>query len=177
MAVIIFEGPDGGGKSTLINRVAKMLTNRKVITSEGPEKHKGEINERIRRYHGMYYEAENENWVFDRHPCVSQGIYGLIHDQDPPLPVLVDELYRMNPIFIYCRPISEKPDHTATAEWDTPEYLANVDANYGKLLAEYDRWAVERANIIYRIGDDMTVIGDLIRTLTWERNIGYADNV
>jgi predicted ATPase len=166
MNAIIFEGPDGGGKSTLIDHLTSRVTVDSVTRSEGPEKYDGEINDRVVRYHSlMAQEGVMTPMVFDRHPCISQPIYGIIHNQNPPKQKLIDELYRMKPLMIYCRPMGAVT-HTAEKEWDTPEFLANVDRNYHLLVEAYDRWALEHATLTYRIGDDMDMVVRFIKA--WE---------
>lgn len=165
MVLVIFEGPDGGGKSTLIEHVKSKMVIDACIVSEGPEKYKGEMDDRVRRYHALARAQRNAPLIFDRHPCISQPIYGLIHNQPPPAVELVNYLYAFKPFIIYCRPMGG-PNHTASeAEWDTPEFLANVDRNFDKLVAEYDAWSLRHANLTYRIGDPMDRIVDIINTL------------
>ena len=158
--MIILEGPDGGGKSTLAELLAQTL-NLNHIRSEGPEKYPGEINERISKYHKEY--GGRHNAMFDRHPCVSQLAYSLVHQQSKPDDKLVARLYTMRPLFIYCRPDPTNKTHTASGEWDTPEYLRSVEDNYDKLMKWYDQWALWNAHYIYRIGDPVRPIEDLIK--------------
>lgn len=149
--IIVLEGPDGGGKTTL----AKELVNRlrvQYMPSEGPARGPGEIDNRIRRYLDL-----RGHFLFDRHPCVSQLAYRVVHDQPPPDPELIEKFYALKPIFIYCRP-SSMGNHQASGEWDTPEYLAAIDKNFGALLEWYDMWAVRHANHIYRIGDNVNAL-------------------
>lgn len=157
--MIVLEGPDGGGKSTLAQRLSENLE-MKIVPSEGPEKYDGEIDERIMRYHMEY--AGRHNILFDRHPCVSQMAYSLVHQQSKPNEQLVNRFYQSRPLLIYCRPDPSNVRHEATGEWDTKEYLAKVDKNYGKLMQWYDVWASWHANYIYRIGDPMSPLERLI---------------
>lgn len=162
--MVVLEGPDGGGKTTLGQLLAQTL-GYELRLSEGPEKFPGEIDARILRYAREY--TNRKDVIFDRHPCVSQIAYRQIHSQTEPNVELVNDFYRMKPLLIYCRPDPAKVTHTATGEWDTPEYLAKVDAGFEKLMTWYDRWAVWNAHHIYRIGDNVRVIEDLIRA--WRR--------
>lgn len=157
--IIVLEGPDGGGKTTLASHLVREL-NLTRIPSEGPARGPGEIDERIRRYHQL-----DGRLLFDRHPCVSQLAYRVVHDQPPPDAKLIEQFYAMKPVFIYCRP-PNKSNHQASGEWDTPEYLASIDKNFGALLEWYDLWAVRHAKYIYRIGDDISA---LVSALQWEK--------
>jgi len=169
MVTVVFEGPDGGGKSTLINHVQQTLKAR-VVRSEGPEKYPGEINDRISRYLQLNAAMLDcgMDVLYDRHPCVSQIAYGLVHQQSAPDSRLVTELYNQKPLFIYCRPDPAGGNHTATGEWDTAEYLAKVNENFGKLMAFYDKWALFHAHMIYRIGDSMDGVLHFIESMKKE---------
>lgn len=159
--MVILEGPDGGGKSTLAKTLAELL-DMKHIESEGPEKYPGEINERINRYNADY--GGRHDVIFDRHPCVSQLAYCIVHSQGIPNPQLISQFYKSNPLLIYCRPDPAGGNHTAgDGEWDTPEYLAKVDSNFSELMEWYDRWAVWNAHYTYRIGDPTRPIEELIK--------------
>ena len=158
--MVVLEGPDGGGKSTLAELLAQTL-GMEHIRSEGPEKYPGEINERIVRYNREY--GGRHHVLFDRHPCVSQLAYSLIHEQSTPNAELIEQFYKTRPLLIYCRPDPVKSSHVATGEWDTPDYLAKVDKGMKKLLEWYDRWAIWNAHYIYRVGDPVRPIEDLIR--------------
>lgn len=153
--LIILEGPDGGGKTTLAEFLSEHL-GLKHIRSEGPQKYPGEIDHRIKRYLDM----DTNRLIFDRHPCVSQLAYRMVHDQDVPDAALINRFYEQDPLFIYCRPLPNAI-HTASGAWDTAEYLAAVDANYSKLMEWYDLWAARHASIIYRIGDNMHAIAQM----------------
>lgn len=146
--MIVLEGPDGGGKSTLAQTLLREL-GLTYVPSEGPARAEGEIDRRIERYFLM-----KGDLLFDRHPCISQLAYRVVHDQPAPQGFLIDKFYKLKPILIYCRPHSSS-NHQASGEWDTPEYLAAVDKNFGALMEWYDQWAVRRARYIYRIGDSI----------------------
>lgn len=158
--MVVLEGPDGGGKSTLAEFICNALQY-DHMRSEGPEQYHGEINDRILRYERDYHHRKNV--IFDRHPCVSQVAYGLVHSQRPPMPQLVSRFYDRKPLLIYCRPDPAKVTHTASNAWDTPEYMKSIDEKFEKLMDWYDRWAVWNAQHIYRIGDSYAPIIELIK--------------
>jgi predicted HAD superfamily Cof-like phosphohydrolase len=102
MTIIIVEGPDGAGKTTLINRLQKDLN---VITIKSP---------RPRDYHDCkdllartMLIAENTNILCDRIGIISEPIYGPICRGTHPFPTW-DESHEMlaliNPIIIWCQP-------------------------------------------------------------------------
>jgi hypothetical protein len=53
---------------------------------------------------------------------------------------------------------------------DSEEHLRQVEEGYDYLLKLYRAWAIRRAHIIYRIGDDMTLIADWVYTYTTGAN-------
>lgn len=148
--LIILEGPDNSGKSTLAQYIAQHM-HRTIVASEGPEKWPGEINERVRRYH------QHRDVIFDRHPCVSQPIYGQIRKNTMIEPELLREFYADAPIFVYCRGRGLE-EHVLKAH-DSLEHMQAVIEKHDWLCNEYAKWAAEHAHLSYGIGDS---IPDLI---------------
>lgn len=152
--LIVLEGPDASGKSTLANYLSIAL-DLPVQSSEGPPQYEGEMQERLARYEHL------DDYIFDRHPCVSEEMYSfalrrpiaVTHDQ-------VHKFYERRPVFIYCEPpASATLNQTHVLKpHDTVEHIQGVRENYDRLLTAYRDWAVQHAHIIYRIGDDMEKI-------------------
>ena len=153
---IVLEGPDNAGKSVLARYIASRI-GRTIVPSEGPEKYPGEINERIDRYFGF------KDVVFDRHPCVSETIYGRLRGRGNVDPFLLLRFYEERPLFIYCRG-RDLDGHVVKAH-DTAEHLATVKSNHDRLCRLYDAWALDKAHIVYRVGDSMENIVTLVRSL------------
>ena len=153
---IIIEGPDNSGKSTLLAFLAEELPVYKIQTSGGPEQEPGELVERVRRYMQMTHT------IFDRHPCISDPIYSIFRDTDCVIPQsMIDSFDRSNTFMIYCkrRGLGEhviKPHETA-------EHVAMVEANHERICDAYEEWALRRANLIYRVGDNMGMIHAMIK--------------
>jgi hypothetical protein len=143
---VILEGPDGSGKTTLANKLSGIL-GMNLQLSQGPPKFDGEIHERLAKY------AKLERTIFDRHPVVSQTIYGHFRGPGPDIPTTeeVNQLYASKPLIIYCR-ASDLSHHKAEAH-DTREHLDMVERKHQEIIQLYDRWAVEYAHMCYRIGD------------------------
>ena len=150
--IVVVEGPDNSGKSTLVSHLASKLGVH-YVPGEGPAISEQEINKRVERYHGM------DNVVFDRHPCVSQAIYnnfrkdGFKVDFD-----LTIEFYRRNPLIIYCRGQDtlqghrvKEHDRRTDAEGVSHENL--VKRHHTEICMLYDNWALNHAHVMYRIGD------------------------
>lgn len=130
---VILEGPDGSGKSTL----AKLLLEHLPLTlkgGEGPPKYEGEMEDRIEKYLSL------DGILFDRHPCISQPIYGSFRPDNKPLSdELIGRFYNTQPLFIYC--YGKAGDHVADHEGDTPDHLKLIDDNDEAIRKAYHTWA------------------------------------
>jgi hypothetical protein len=152
---IVIEGPDNSGKSTLIGQLQRIIR-WPVQSSEGPEKHPNEINERVARY-----QKYTGDWIFDRHPCVSQPIYGQLANRTPIHQHLLEDFYGASPLFVYCRGRGTLAGHVLK-QHDDPAHIEAVDRNQGWIEQTYDRWALKHAHLCYRIGDDSDRLISLI---------------
>ena len=156
---VIVEGPDNSGKSTLCSAIAA-ITGRGVAHSGGRERSPEEI---IGRCHNLL--ALPDDVIHDRHPIISNPIYGMTVCPNTPIPhELTRQLYAQRPLFIYCRaePDRGMEDHVMN-EQDTAEYVGAVDQHYDELVHQYDEWALEHAHLIYRIGQPYRPIFTYIR--------------
>lgn len=165
--MIVIEGPDASGKSTLASFLGEAM-HCPIQRSEGPPKHPGEMNERLERYSFL-----PANTIFDRHPCVSEDIYA--HTLGRPFdiaPMWQNRFYHTTPlIIIYCDPMNEKPDgRHEVKHHDKPEHLEQIAKQWEQLTAAYREWALCHANMIYRIGDDMDSVLHFVTDYT--RDIG-----
>jgi hypothetical protein len=160
--VLVVEGLDNSGKSTLIRAIHAELPAWQVQGSEGPPKHAGESDERVIRYL-----AHDVQTIYDRHPCVSQPIYGQMRThRDPIAPDLIAQFYAATPFFIYCDGGERgMKHHIFNPETDTPEHLAQVKENYDALLTCYRMWAGEHAFLSYRIGDSVSRVVKTVQYL------------
>ena len=158
--MVIIEGIDNSGKSTLVTFLAERIPVQ-VQRGEGPERKGENINDRIRRY--LNYKG---SFIFDRHPVISQPIYSCINANATEVSDKnTQTFYNRRPLLIYCDPGQRKLDqHQIREGIDLPEFLAGLDLNYEVMLMKYREWAIQHANIIYRIGDDITLIEDAVRT-------------
>jgi len=153
--MIVVEGIDNSGKSTLVSHLRTVL-GYPSQESEGPPHYPGEMNLRVARYASLHHV------IFDRHPVVSQTIYGSLRSHSDPIrPDLVQQFYDARPLFIYCDPgIRGMTGHVRRDTVDTDAHLSEVTRGYEQLLIMYRAWAIQHAHIIYRIGDDMDFIAD-----------------
>jgi hypothetical protein len=163
--MIVIEGVDNSGKSTLISALRVILPWR-VQVSEGPPKYPGEQNERVKRY--MTFP---NRMIYDRHPCVSQPIYSQVRSHADPIdPALIKQFYTADPLFIYCDGGDRgMKGHVFNPEVDTDEHISEIKENYYHLLMAYRHWAGQHAFISYRIGDS---VGRVIKTIEMLASIG-----
>lgn len=161
--MVVIEGIDNAGKSTLCRMISSILPTFQVQVSEGPPKYEGEMDKRVEKYL-----AYPNNVIYDRHPCVSQPIYGLMRThKDDISEELIQAFYEMKPIFVYCDPLGRgMSGHVEKTGVDIPEHIDSINDNYNKLLGLYRLWAIKHACIMYRIGDPMSRIGRMIETLS-----------
>ncbi len=130
---IILEGPDSTGKSTLARIIAQHVPF-KIKGGEGPSKSTDEIRERATRYLRM------DNTVFDRHPCVSEPIYGSFREPPTFLPKpVIDFFYQSRPFFIYCH--GTAPGEHQLKNYDTEEHVGMLDINDMNIRDAYRKWA------------------------------------
>lgn len=165
--MIVVEGVDNSGKSTLIRALRVVLPSWRVQPSEGPPKYKGEMNTRVQ----AYFLNHPSGTLYDRHPCVSQPIYARIRSHlDPIDSMLIEQFYARQPLFIYCDGADRgMKGHVFNLDTDTPEHLEEVKNNYYELLREYRDWAAKHAFISYRIGDSVSRV---IKTVEHMVSIG-----
>lgn len=167
--IIVLEGCDASGKSTLSRVLADRL-HWPVIPSEGPPKWPGEMNERVERY------SEMDNVIFDRHPCVSQPIYGGIisRARDTIDHKWIQQFNAKLPFFVLCRPNNRGFDAHVANEGEDPEHLKSVAEKYNRLCEAYDNWGLQNAQIIYNIGqrfdETVALIVEHVRSQPWYRS-------
>lgn len=156
---IVLEGFDNTGKSTLAAVLSRELT-MPIVASEGPPKYPGEIIERVTRYLSV-----QDPRIFDRHPCVSQPIYGLLrgnNQRQGPMKNQIEEFYRRNPILIYCKRDTPTLEGHVLKDHDDERHMRQVTRNVSLLARAYEDWAATHAHITYVLGDDhMSVVSQI----------------
>jgi len=114
---VIVEGPDGGGKSTLIRRLVEHTGLR--IAPRASDSAKGPLDDLTSYIDADLLHHDGISTIYDRHPLISEFVYGpairghLKFTPDEILDVkwLIDRLSMFrdyNPVMIYCLP----PFHT-----------------------------------------------------------------
>lgn len=167
--MIVVEGVDNSGKSTLIRALQVVLPTWRLQGSEGPPKYKGEMDVRVQ----AYFLNHPPTTIYDRHPCVSQPIYGIMRTHvDPIDSLLIDQFYERQPFFIYCDGGDRgMKDHIFNPDTDSEEHLAAVNENYQRLIMAYRMWAAKHAFMSYRIGDSMSRITKTVEHLVSDGRI------
>ena len=150
---IIIEGPDGSGKSTLVKHLGTLLP-LTIQLGDGPEKYPGEIVERAWRYLRM------DNTLFDRHPIISQPIYGQFREGSTAIPQeLIDHLYRTKPLIIYVHGVAGPHE---VKDYDTEEHVAMLGKFEDNIRNAYQEWAPGHASITYSVqGGDLDALTKL----------------
>jgi len=131
MPSIIFEGPDGAGKSYIASYIST-VSKIPIYHAGGPPKTPEEIVERANKMVKM------ENKIFDRFPIISEQIYGtIVRDNNPfnfgdlkdiPFPV------------VYCRPFRETLLSSEKIEKDykAGKHMKSVLEKYEQIIDKYD---------------------------------------
>jgi len=154
--MIIIEGMDNSGKSTLALSLARRL-HYTVQESEGPPRDAREINDRCRRY------SQLQNTLFVRHPVISNSIYGQFRPEGDPIEDAVrEEFYAGQHLIIYCDPLDRSLTDHVVKDHDTPEHLAMIREQQINIRILYRNWAIRHAHVLYRIGDDMDRVCDMV---------------
>lgn len=146
MRHVVVEGPDGGGKSTLIEKLSDVLqlpVHTKASHSiDGPVDYLGkwvDADMRSMREVGHDYPAT----IYDRHPLISEPIYApLVRQQPPQYPFAVDEFVTgvREVMYEHCVVVFCIPDLatvTSNVLANSSEQMSGVVANIGKVHQAY----------------------------------------
>lgn len=137
--MLIFEGPDNSGKSTIANYISEKI-GIPVNHFSGPPEDVEELKERI---HFMM--ANHDKFIFDRIPLIGEDVYSSLRDNN-----LLDELENhniirkeflaLNPLIIYCRPRKALIMSTAhlPKSYDTPKHIDSIKQKEEELIDRYD---------------------------------------
>jgi len=148
--MLIVEGPDGSGKTTLVGRITAhwhgypRSYNIPVVHSVGPAT-KGPLFDWAMRTLDEAQDAQ----ILDRFPYFSEPVYGDVLRRDPPLMtpdqllILRRRLISLDPLVIYCRP----PLVTMKEQVKKRPQMKGVLGNYEKIVEAYDwrfaSWSID----------------------------------
>lgn len=136
--MIILEGPDSSGKTTLAERLSRDLR-KTVVHSGGPPKSEPEM---LYRIHTMIYRSSHDV-IYDRCSIITDPIYAKALGRSTVITRVHElELSWLNPIIIQCR----SPTGQLTTQaglFDTPEHAAGVAREHERLKHFYDLYFLE----------------------------------
>lgn len=162
--MIIVEGPDGSGKSALIELLHKM-TGMDVFHRGGPPVDREEALKQMSRTFTQF------GMILDRTIFVSEIVYGhalrgkTVVDQE----LLWEGLRRlvgMNALFVFCRPKDGtlrrafEKSITKLKAWKTKEHCQEVTEKFDEIVAGYD-WIYE----------ELKQLGAKVLIYEWEKKI------
>lgn len=148
--MVILEGPDGGGKSTLATLLSTAL-GFPVIHTGGPLESREEFNSRVEEFS---LNAPKHNMILDRTPYISELVYPHLANRVPfcSIEELKNVISFVDPIIIYCRLSSSfrmREKMTLVPKvYKTPEYKNKVLTNHLFLTDRYD-------NLMESLGEDV----------------------
>lgn len=148
--MIIVEGPDNSGKTTLIDSLKAEFGLRLLRPAGGPPKSCLELSERCEYIIKEASLCLSKRLIVDRISLIGESIYGPIcrgKDLWTEIPqIKADLLYALNcldPFYIYCRPpihIIQNLDTHQIKEYDTEEHLEKIKERSNLIIKAYDNY-------------------------------------
>jgi len=139
--IIILEGPDNAGKSTLAEKLSVDLEV-DLVHPGGPPKNIVEVIARCQEQLTTFQLSTEVDFIYDRVTCISDYVYRGRHEFDRMFGVYHASL-RMakNVIIIYCRPSDERlrnfSDHIQKDHEDAA-VVQHAKDNVDRIISEYD---------------------------------------
>jgi adenylate kinase family enzyme len=163
--MIIVEGFDGSGKTTLATRIGELLS-WEVLHTGGPTRDEADVISCLLRSR----QRMRHRCVQDRITHISESCYSLLSHPDKAARAL-DNLRDIHPqmTVIYCRPstdflVQEMSAHVRK-EWDSDDHMSMVVANARQIIATYDAIMAVVALRVDILRYDRTVPDDSDRIL------------
>jgi len=138
--MIILEGPDLGGKTTIGERLEN-LTEKKCYHTGGPPKNKEEFLQKVSKI--------PNNVICDRHPYISEIVYGSMRKNEPYVDFkeLSTFLKKENPLILYCKPDSsflrEQLIYLKEKPHKPQDHVNNIKKYYELYLYKYEELMYE----------------------------------
>ena len=145
--MIIVEGPDNSGKSTLVRNLSEQL-GLKVLkpNKKGPPKNQEDIYNNTKHIIAGALSHVNNRTIVDRFSLIGESIYGPICRGQDLWVSCFDKKMKMysilrtiDPFFIYCRPpnsvVLDMKSHELKSS-DTPEHIQRVEKNKALILTK-----------------------------------------
>lgn len=139
--IVVLEGADNSGKSTLAQRLSKDL-GIDVVHPGGPPKNIVEVIARCNEQSQVFQLSTEVDFIFDRITCISDLIYRSRPEFDRVFGIFQGQLKSMkNVVIIYCRPSDERlrnfDDHV-TKEHEDEAVVQHAKDNIDRIIEEYD---------------------------------------
>lgn len=143
--MIIVEGMDNTGKTTLIAELVKEFPELQTVKSLGPNKTVGDALAWV----AGAIRNEDPRVIYDRYFPISERVYGLTlrgkdlfghYSYD-----LISLTLRRQPLIIYCR-----PSQRVVESWGEREQMEGVKSHCHDLLKRYD-WIMEVIKELYTV--------------------------
>lgn len=137
--LVIIEGPDGAGKTTLIDKLIQSKRYFVLIRNSGPPREVVDIYRFLNLIDNI---PPAQPVILDRHPCISDRIYGpLLRSMDLLRDKPSNWMLSRAELIVYCRPPTETILENVARTKGTQ--LGGVLENASKIIAEYDRLFLE----------------------------------
>lgn len=151
--LVIVEGPDGAGKSTLIQNLIALGGFVSAHTG-GPPRDKQDLEDKLAKVTASLDAAGHNILVLDRHPAVSDPIYSKVTgSRSFATPGgLGEQVGALNPIFVYCRGSADsmRKNISKSPKAHKPsEHLLKVLQSHGEIVKLYDAFFALTPHIRY----------------------------
>ena len=153
--IIILEGPDNAGKSTLARMLAEDLKV-EVVHPGGPPANIADSLIRCGEQAMLFQLGESVSFIYDRVTCISEPIYRGINTHLVAFGLfqadLVNEIEEGNALLIYCRPpnrfVKDFSNHVTKAH-ESEAVVEHAKRNIDRIVFEYDEVMSRLKPIIY----------------------------
>lgn len=143
--IIILEGPDNAGKSTLAKKISERL-NIEVVHPGGPPKNVAEVIRNLGEQSYAFNQGNIVSFIYDRVTCISDSIYrnniGYKRLFESFQSDLIASIMAQQVMVVYCRSsltrLNDFSNH-GIKEHETAEVVEFAKANVNRIIADYDK--------------------------------------